>query len=95
MVPFGMLMGHSGEEFWEALDGENALLRVVTSCGFTSSQNGVRAIFAFPVFSVSSPRGRSLGFRRTVGGGTRMLSGCPQSCCGCAGPLPRTQKGLL
>ena len=76
-----MIMGHSGEEFWEARGVENQLLRVVGSCGFTLSPKGVLATFAFPVFSVSSPRGSSLGFMRTggggEGGGTRMFSGCP------------------
>ena len=67
--PFGLLMGHSGEEFWEALKGKNQLLTVVESCGFTLSPKGVLATFAFPVFSVSSPRGSSLGFMRTGGGG--------------------------
>ena len=56
---------------------ENQLLRVVGPCGFTLSPKGVLATFAFPVFSVSSPRGSSLGFMRTGGGGTRMFSGCP------------------
>ena len=63
--PLGMLMGYSGEEFWEARKGKNQLLMVVESCGFTLSPNGVLATFAFPVFSVSSPRGSSLGFMRT------------------------------
>ena len=63
--PFGINIGHSGEEFWEALKGKNQLLMVVESCGFTLSPKGVLATFAFPVFSVSSPRGSSLGFMRT------------------------------
>ena len=63
--PFGINIGHSGEEFWEALKGKNQLLMVVESCGFTLSSKGVLATFAFPVFSVSSPRGSSLGFMRT------------------------------
>ena len=63
--PLGMLMGYSGEEFWEARGVENQLLTVVESCGFTLSPKGVLATFAFPVFSVSSPRGSSLGFMRT------------------------------
>ena len=57
--PFGINIGHSGEEFWEALRGKNQLLRVLGSCGFTLSPKGVLATFAFLVFSVSSPRGRS------------------------------------
>ena len=35
--PFGINMGHSGEEFWEARGGLHALLGVVWSCGFTLS----------------------------------------------------------
>ena len=80
-----MLMGHSGEEFWEARGGKNVLLRVVGSCGFTLSPKGVLATFGFPVFSVSSPRGSSLGFMRTGGGGTRMFSGCFQRYCSVRG----------
>ena len=60
--PLGMLMGYSGEEFWEARGVENQLLTVVESCGFTLSPKGMLATFTFPVFSVSSPRGSSLGF---------------------------------
>ena len=63
--PLGMLMGYSGEEFWEARGVENQLLRVVGSCGFTFSPNGVLATFALHVFSVSSPRGSSLGLMHT------------------------------
>ncbi len=60
--PFGMIMGHSGEEFWEARWVKNQLLTVVESCVFTLRPKGVLATFTFPVFSVSSPRGSSLGF---------------------------------
>ena len=63
--PLGMLIGYSGEEFWEARGVENQLLTVVESRGFTLSPKGVLATFTFPVFSVSSPRGSSLGFMRT------------------------------
>ena len=62
--PFGINIGHSGEEFWEAPGGINALLRVVGSCGFTLSPKGVLATFGFLIFSVSSPRGSSWGFLR-------------------------------
>ena len=90
-------MGHSGEEFWEARGVENQLLRVVGPCGFTLSPNGVLATFTFPVFSVSSPRGSSLGFLHTGGGGeggTRMCSGCPQRYCSVRGTIA-SRKGLL
>ena len=84
--PLGMLMGYSGEEFWEARGVENQLLRVVESCGFTLSPKGVLATFAFPVFSVSSPRGGSLGFMRTGGGGGRgCLVDVPQRYCSVRG----------
>jgi hypothetical protein len=60
-----MIMSYSEKEFWEARGVENQLLTVVESCGFTLSPKGVLATFTFPVFSVSSPRGSSLGFMRT------------------------------
>jgi hypothetical protein len=86
MVPLGMLMGYSGEEFGEARGVENQILKVVGLCGFTLSPKGVLATFAFSVFSVSSPRGSLLGFMRTGGGGGRgCLVDVPQSCCGVRG----------
>ena len=38
--PFGIYIGHSREEFWEARGGLNALLGVVGSCGVTLSPKG-------------------------------------------------------
>jgi hypothetical protein len=66
---------------------ENQLLTVVESCGFTLSPKGVLATFAFPVFSVSSPRGSSLGFFAHGGGGRGCLVNVPRGIAVCAGPL--------
>ena len=53
--PFGINIGHSGEEFWEALKGKNQLLMVVESCGFTFKLKRGARYFCFSRFFCKQP----------------------------------------